>query len=65
MIPRLIKDLNLESKIKNQVHEIMDKNHYYKESSYLIQTKFKNCQNLSKLPDYFFDKEKEPLEHVA
>ena len=43
----------------------MDKNHYFRESSYLIQTKFKNCQNLSKLPEYFFDKEKEPLAHVA
>jgi len=29
MIPRLLKDLNLETKIKNKVHEILDKNGYF------------------------------------
>jgi transcription initiation factor TFIIIB Brf1 subunit/transcription initiation factor TFIIB len=26
MIPKLLKDLNLETKIKNKVHEVLDKN---------------------------------------
>ncbi len=33
MIPRLLKDLNLETKIKNKVHEILDKNGYFRETS--------------------------------
>ena len=32
MIPRLLKDLNLETKIKNKVHEILDKNGYFKDT---------------------------------
>jgi hypothetical protein len=31
MIPRLLGDLNLETKIKNKVHEILDKNGYFKD----------------------------------
>jgi len=31
MIPRLLSDLNLETKIKNKVHEILDKNGYFKD----------------------------------
>jgi len=55
MIPRLLKELNLETKIKNKVHEILDKNGYFKETSQITATKFKNCKNMSKLPSYFFD----------
>ena len=29
MIPKLLKDLNLETKIKNKVHEVLDKNGSY------------------------------------
>ena len=63
-IPRLLKDLNLETKIKNKVHELLDKNGYFKETSQVTSTKFKNCQNISNLPDPFFDSEYEPLESL-
>jgi transcription initiation factor TFIIIB Brf1 subunit/transcription initiation factor TFIIB len=33
MIPRLLKDLNLETKIKNKVHEILDKNGFFRDTS--------------------------------
>ena len=62
---RLLKDLNLETKIKNKVHELLDKNGYFKETSQIATTKFKNCKNINKLPDYLFDSENEPLESVA
>jgi hypothetical protein len=31
VIPKLLGDLNLETKIKNKVHEILDKNGYFKD----------------------------------
>ena len=65
MIPRLLKELNLETKIKNKVHETLDKNGYFKETSQVTATKFKNCKNMSKLPSYFFDQDHEPLENIA
>ena len=33
MIPRIMRDLGLETKIKNKVHEILDKNGYFRETS--------------------------------
>jgi hypothetical protein len=33
MIPKLLVDLNLETKIKNKVHEILDKNGYFKDTT--------------------------------
>ena len=33
MIPKLLQDLNLETKIKNKVHEVLDKNAYFKDSA--------------------------------
>lgn len=33
LIPKLLTDLNLETKIKNKVHEILDKNGYFKDSA--------------------------------
>ena len=65
MIPRLLGDLNLETKIKNKVHEILDKNGYFKDQAQIAVTKFKNCSDLNQLPQYFFDKDYEPLESVA
>ena len=65
MIPRLLKDLNLETKIKNKVHEILDKSGYFRDINQITATKFKNCRNMSKLPEYFFDQDFEPLENVA
>ena len=65
MIPRLLRDLNLETKIKNKVHEILDKNGYFRETCQMTATKFKNCKNKSQLPDFFFDRDHEPLEQVA
>ena len=63
-IPRLLKELNLETKVKNKVHELLDKNGYFKEASKVTITKFKNCKNSTNLPDHFFDEEYEPLESV-
>jgi hypothetical protein len=54
-MPRLLKDLNLETKIKNKVHELLDKNGYFKETSQIATTKFKNCKNVNKLPETFFE----------
>lgn len=65
MIPRLLKELNLETKIKSKVHEILDKNGYFRETSQITSIKFKNCKNANKLPAYFFDKDHEPLENIA
>jgi hypothetical protein len=65
MIPKLLQDLNLETKIKNKVHEILDKNGYFKDSTQIATTKFKNCKDLNQLPEYFFDKDYEPLESIA
>jgi hypothetical protein len=50
MIPRLLGDLNLETKIKNKVHEILDKNGYFKDQAQIAVTKFKNCSDLNQLP---------------
>lgn len=33
MIPKLLLDLNLETKIKNKVHEVLDRNGYFKDSA--------------------------------
>ncbi len=33
VIPKLLGDLNLETKIKNKVHEILDKNGYFKDQA--------------------------------
>ncbi len=44
-IPKLLKDLNLESKIKNKVHEILDRNGYFRETATVTCTKFKQCTN--------------------
>ena len=63
-IPRLLKELNLETKVKNKVHELLDKNGYFKEPSKVTVTKFKNCKNTSQLPEHFFDEEYEPLESI-
>ena len=65
VIPKMLQDLNLETQIKNKVHEILDKNGYFRESSQIAAQKFKNCNDTSQLPGYFFDKEYEPLESVA
>ena len=62
---RLLKDLNLETKIKNKVHELLDKNGYFRETSQIATTKFKHCKNVNKLPEHLFDSEYEPLEAVA
>lgn len=64
-IPKLLGDLNLETKIKNKVHEILDRNGYFKDQAQIAVTKFKNCTDLGQLPQYFFDKDYEPLEAVA
>ena len=61
-IPRLLKDLNLETKIKNKVHELLDRNGYFNETAKVTSTKFKNCSNTSTLPDPFFDQENEPMD---
>lgn len=59
-IPRLLKELNLETKIKNKVHELLDRNGYFNETSKVTATKFKNCSNSSSLPEAFFEQQNEP-----
>jgi hypothetical protein len=44
-IPKLLKELNLETKIKNKVHEILDRNGYFRETATVTKTKFKQCTN--------------------
>lgn len=61
-IPRLLKELNLETKIKNKVHELLDRNGYFNETSKVTATKFKNCTNTASLPEAFFDQENEPMD---
>ena len=51
MIPKLMSDLNLETKIKNKVHEVLDKNGYFKDSSQIAKTKFKACSDMSLIPN--------------
>lgn len=65
MIPRLLRELSLETKIKNKVHEILDKNGYFRDTFQMTATKFKSCRNKSQLPEFFFDQDHEPLENVA
>ena len=50
MIPRLLRDLNLETKIKNKVHEVLDKNGSFRERSQVTLTKFRNWKNINQLP---------------
>jgi hypothetical protein len=47
MIPKLLVDLNLETKIKNKVHEILDKNAYFKDATQIATAKFKNCKDIN------------------
>jgi len=54
-MPKLLKDLNLETKVKNKVHQLLDKNGYFRDSKQIAATKFKHCKNVSKLPEQFFD----------
>jgi len=46
-IPKMLKDLNLETKIKNRVHELLDKNGYFRDTSKVASQKFKACKNLN------------------
>lgn len=64
-IPKILHELNLETKIKNKVHEILDKNQYFKETTAVTSTKFKNCSDITSIPPVFFDHDLEPLESVA
>ena len=63
-IPRLLKELNLETKIKNKVHELLDRNGYFNETAKVTATKFKNCTNTTSLPEAFFDLENEPMDSL-
>jgi hypothetical protein len=57
--------LNLETKIKNKVHEILDRNGYFQEQAVITSTKFSQCTNsVQQLPEYFYDSDAEPLEAV-
>ena len=44
------------------MHELLDTNGYFKETSKVTATKFKNCSNTTALPETFFDSDNEPLE---
>ena len=45
--------------------EILDRNGFFNETSTITQVKFKQCNNLEKLPGSFSNVENEPLECVA
>ena len=62
---KLLIDLNMETKIKNKVHEILDKNSYFRDMTQVITAKFKNCMDISQLPEFFFDKDYISLESIA
>ena len=60
----MLKELNLETKIKNKVHELLDRNGYFNETAKVTATKFKNCTNTTSLPEAFFDLENEPMDSL-
>lgn len=65
IIPKLLTQLNLDTKIKNKVQEVLAKNGYFKENITVAKNKFKNCVDSSFLPSYFTEKEFEPMASVA
>jgi hypothetical protein len=65
LIPKLLHELNLETRIKNKVQEVLDKKGYFKDNSTVAAMKFRKCKDTSFLPPFFLEKEHEPLESVA
>lgn len=65
LIPKIMTSQNLDTKIKNKVQEIMDKQGYFKDNITIAKNKFKDCVNTSFLPSFYTEKEFEPLESVA
>ena len=48
------------------MHEILDRNGYFRETATVTQTKFKQCTNSQQvLPETFYDSDIEPLEAIA
>jgi hypothetical protein len=65
LIPKIMTTLNLDTKIKSKVQEIMDKQGYFRDNITIAQNKFKDCLDTSFLPAFYKEKEFEPLESVA
>ena len=65
LIPKIMTSQNLDTKIKNKVQEIMDKQGYFKDHITIAQNKFKDCLDTNFLPQFFTQKGYEPLESVA
>jgi len=65
LIPQIMTNLNLDTKIKNKVQEIMDKNRYFKDNITVAKNQFKDCVDTSFLPSFYTEKDFEPLESVA
>lgn len=61
LIPKIMTAQNLDTKIKNKVQEVLDKNDYFKEGVAIGKNKI----DTSFLPTYYKDKDYEPLESVA
>jgi len=65
LIPKLLNSLKLDTKIKNKVREVLDKQGYFKDTVIITKQVFKDCLDISFLPQYFKDKDHEPLTSVS
>ena len=65
LIPKIMTNQNLDTKIKNKVQEIMDKQGYFKDNITIAKNKFKDWLDTSFLPPFYTEKDFEPLESVA
>ena len=65
LIPRLLRELNLENPIKNEVFNICRKVNFFEQPQVSINSKLQDCANLEILPAYFREKHVEPLDVIA
>ncbi len=65
LIPKILVQNNLDTKIKNCVQEVLDKQGYFKDNVTVAKNKFKDCVDISFLPTFYKDKDFEPLLAVA
>ena len=65
LIPKIMTAQNLDTKIKNKVQEVLDKNGFFRDNITVAKNKFKNCIDTSFLPAFYKERDFEPLESVA
>ena len=65
LIPKIMTSQNLDTKVKNKVQEIMDKQGFFKDNITIAKNKFKDWPDTSFLPQFYTQKGFEPLESVA